>query len=206
MRDLYPGCTDPGWQSIGPENYAGCILGLAIDPNDNHRLYAASANGGLWRLVWSFGFLQYNWTPLTDQADLLIVTAVAVAPSDSSVYIADGSGRVLRSTDFGANWTRSTQTFGGVLKLVADPSNADRVLIASRNGFWAKVSGQPPLQLHSGDITDAAIDPGNPSIVYLGVRNVGLRKSYGCYAAFGTHNVEYRTMPHGLVALLSLLC
>lgn len=178
VLDGYPKCSDPGWQSVGPENMGGCMFDLAIDPNNNHRVYAASANGGLWRLDWSYGYLQYAWTPLMDQADSLTVYAVAVAPSDSRViYIADGSQKVLGSSDFGATWVPSNQTFGSVRKLIVDPNNANRILIASSNGFW-EIIGQQTNQLHGGDVTDAAMDPGDPSILYIGVRNVGLRKFY----------------------------
>ncbi len=33
------------WESVGPANIAGCIVQVAIDPNDNNTIYAAAANG-----------------------------------------------------------------------------------------------------------------------------------------------------------------
>src|SRR3954468_19310477 len=37
------------WQSLGPTNIGGRVVGLAMDPTTTDALYAASASGGLWR-------------------------------------------------------------------------------------------------------------------------------------------------------------
>jgi photosystem II stability/assembly factor-like uncharacterized protein len=189
--------VDSGWESIGPINFSGCIYQIAIDPNNNNCIYAAAADGGLWRLIDVHSYPYTTWVPLTDNdPDVrnLRIDAVAIAPSNSNViYIADRFGYLYRSENRGTSWMRtsSTQlgredghTFRAIQKIIVDPTNQYVVYVASNFGFWKSDTGGTTWQsntgqntLRDGDVTDAAIDPESSSIIYIGVRGVGLEKS-----------------------------
>ena len=81
-------------------------MDVAVDPVDPRVVYAASADGGAWRLDANSTYTSYAWTPLLDDADNLSILAVAVSPaSHTVVFIADTGNRVLRSTNGGKAWT-----------------------------------------------------------------------------------------------------
>jgi photosystem II stability/assembly factor-like uncharacterized protein len=164
------------WESLGPTNLAGCMLDVSIDPADPHRLYAASANGGIWRLTFNPSYSQYTWDPLTDEHPSLQATNVAVAPSNFRMLYWVDSGNVLWvSGNAGAGWRNVIVSLNGVYRMVVHPSNPDRVLVATTNGLWAvDAATNHATQLRMGDTTDVALDPGDPAIIYVGVRNGGI--------------------------------
>jgi hypothetical protein len=182
---------DPPWRSVGPVGLSGQILQIIIDPVNNNRIYAASSNGGLWRLNDVSKYPIVSWVPLTDQNESLITTSVAIAPSDNNViYIANGLGHLLRSPKAGSNWIRmGTIELGYVRKIIVHPSYDKLIYVASSTGLWKSLTGgdtwdsgivgRTDLPLVIADVTDAVMDPDNPSIVYIGVRGSGLWKSYG---------------------------
>ena len=182
-------CFDTGWRNVGPANISGCIFQVIVDPVDDNTIYAAAADGGLWRLTDVISYPTSSWIPLTDQNDSLITRSVAIAASDNNViYIADGLGYLLRSSDRGLTWKRTNKTnIGLVYKIIVNPLNEDIVFIASNTGLWRSTNGgstwdsgivgRTKLPLTYGDITDAVMDPDNPSILYIGVRGSGLWKS-----------------------------
>jgi hypothetical protein len=176
------------WRSLGPANISGCIVQVAIDPNNSDRLYALAQGGGLWRLNSVANYPAETWSPLSDQHASLLGLAVAIAPSDSTiVYLAEGDS-LLRSADGGSTWSPAAApalwlygTSGwdqSVRRIVIDPTNADRVLIASNTGLWLTTdSGASWTQLLGDDVTDVALDPADPAIVYAAQRDVGVVKS-----------------------------
>jgi photosystem II stability/assembly factor-like uncharacterized protein len=171
------------WESVGPINISGCMVQVARDPVDKNMIYAAGANGGLWRLDNVIAHPTSVWRPLTDHNDSLAINAFAIAPSENNViYIADGLGSLLRSRDRGSTWNRtSTTNLGSAYKIIVNPLNENFVFVASDKGFWRSTNGGSTwdsgivgptmLPLISGDITDAVMDPANPSILYIGQRD-----------------------------------
>ena len=99
------------WVSVGPSNFSGCILQVALRTDGEEGLYLCAAGGGAWRLE---GFVTgsippYRWIPFRDQSRLLLSAAIATAPSDGDVvYLADNSGMIYRSADAGQNWVPGT--------------------------------------------------------------------------------------------------
>jgi hypothetical protein len=39
------------WEPLGPQNFAGRILAITVDPNNPNTLYAGAASGGLWKSI-----------------------------------------------------------------------------------------------------------------------------------------------------------
>ena len=174
------------WTSLGPQHLSCCIIDMAIDPSNNDRIYAAASNGGIWRLDSVAGYPGRTWSPLTDQQPSLLINCMAVSPADSRVvYYIDALGQLYRSADRGNTWaTAGTAYLVNAQRLLAHPTDPDTIYVANNQGFWCShtagttwVSNTGQTTLKDGDITDAVIDPGNASILYVAERNVGLHKS-----------------------------
>ena len=194
--DLAPLPDADAWRSIGtpgeapdePASVIGPVLSMALDPGDPGRLYVGSAGTGLWRLDGLDG--TPGWTRLTDRDGPLDVLAVAVASADARMlYATDGVGRVLRSQDGGATWqSAGVQAFRGVNRLLIHPGEARRIYLATESpdgdtdrgqgGLWVSAdAGESWTQLVAGEVTDAAIDPSDPSVLYAALRGQGLLRS-----------------------------
>jgi hypothetical protein len=175
-------CSDPGWRDVGPADLAGCVIEVIVDPTNSERLYAAAADGGVWRLDSATSYPAVTWTPLTDQQPNLSIGAVAVARSDSRVlYYADALEYVYRSVDRGSSWTRTSPTKIGrpVYRLVVHPSDPDTVYAATSTGVWFTGDGGTSWStLNAGKITDVVMDPSDSSILYVGKPTVGVLKTY----------------------------
>jgi hypothetical protein len=175
------------WRSLGPDHLSGCMIQVAIDPNNSDRLYAVAQGGGLWKLDSVSNYPATSWVALSDRHSSLIGFAVAVAPSNSSIiYLAEG-GDLLRSTDGGQSWATASNTAlwigadpwsHAVRKMVIDPQNPNRVLVASNSGLWQTTdSGAHWAVLLNSDVTDVALDPANSQMIYAAQQNVGVLKT-----------------------------
>ena len=152
MRDaarresLREGGTRGTWTSRGPLNIGGRITGLAVDPRDDDRVYAAAAEGGILRS----DDAGQHWTPLFDQGPSLAMGAVALDPSDPDVVYA-GSGEVnpgggsvayggaglFRSPDRGENWeSLGLENSGSIGRVLVDPTDPDRIFVAAMGHLW----------------------------------------------------------------------
>lgn len=151
-----PGQTGPNgcaWFSAGPTNINGRITSVAIDPNDNRRIYATSV-GGIWRSRDG----GRRWQRVSDEFLATIFASIAVNPSNGNEVFAGAGEPNYRDIDnSGIGIWRSLQ--GG------EP------------GSWAKVS---PPALNGKVIYRLRIDPAAPNNiyaatsagVYLGTRGV----------------------------------
>ena len=153
-----------GWKSLGPTTDAGRVRDYSFTA-DGSKLYAATANGGIWLLTRQGGpGADYgNPVNLTDDLPLLTFGAVAVAPSNPNVvYAATGeqspmSGSkvlglgTLRSTDGGSTWSfNTTSVTGGTFDVIPSqysydldvhPTNPDDVLLGTFNGIFRSKDG-----------------------------------------------------------------
>ena len=111
---------------------------------------------------------------------------MAVSPADSHVvYYIDGLGQLYRSSDRGDAWSPAGSAYlGGARRLLAHPTDANTIYVATYQGLWCSktggatwVSNPGQSTLKDGDMTDVAMDPGNASILYVTQRSAGLYKS-----------------------------
>ena len=178
---------EDAWRSLGPDHLSGCMIQVAVDPGNSDRIYAVAQGGGLWTLDSVSNYPSLTWEPLSDQHASLAGFAVAIAPSDNSViYLAEGSS-FLRSPDGGSTWAPAAATplwYGddpwthAARRIAVDPRDADRVLLATNSGLWQTTdAGAIWTQLLTGDVTDVALDPADPAIVYAAQRDTGVLKS-----------------------------
>jgi hypothetical protein len=185
---------------VGPSREAGGreqappatrgVLALALDPSEPDRLYVAPATGGLWCLDGVMDDPTSGWTALTEPNGPLILRAVAVAPANGqNLYVADGLGLIRRSVDRGATWsTPSEGRFRQVRRILVHPTEPDRLYVAAGSvdgddgdgemGLWESGDGGTRwAPLLAGDVTDAAMDPADASILYAAIRHEGLYRS-----------------------------
>lgn len=194
LLEVEPACPPPRWESLGPDTISGAIRQLVIDPNDGRRLYAVSANGGLWCLDDVERYPTTSvWRPLTDRLGHLRFRDLAVARGDRNVLYATNvlkrleirpsatptteplaaattvevHSQVWRSRDAGSTWLPIHRPGLGVVhRLAVDPRDPNRMLAATSTGLWEWMAAGAWRRRSELPHTDLAFDPGDPDVVY----------------------------------------
>jgi hypothetical protein len=102
---------------------AGRIAGLAVAPAAT-RVYAASANGGVWRSndggeTWRSTMDAWDLDPTTHASDSLACGAIAIDPDDPDrIYVGSGEGATVYVLSDGSIW--GTMAFYGVGPIRSD--------------------------------------------------------------------------------------
>jgi photosystem II stability/assembly factor-like uncharacterized protein len=205
-----PGCN---WYPIGPSvvrdgqvfasggftvaPISGRVTDIAIDPHDPQTIYAATAQGGLWKST--NGGL--DWDPKTDFEVSLACGSVTVDPS-----VVDGAGRsarilvgtgepnrgdsyfgagMLLSTNGGDTWVaRGTSQFtrAAFSSIAVDPARSHHLLAATDEGVYeSSDEGRKWTLLDAGPSYDLVVDWANAggAVVYVGRLGVGIRRRVG---------------------------
>ena len=214
-----PGCN---WYCIGPSvvrrgqvfgstagtytttPISGRITQIAIDPNAPNVVYAAAAQGGIWKSTDG----GQNWRPKSDYAPSLAIGSVTVDPS-----VTDAAGRSLRilagtgepngsdayygagmlfSDDGGETWVaRGTATFvrDEFSTIVVDPGDNQHLFAATSIGVYESPDeGMNWTQIEPGRCFDLQVDwaaPGGPEL-YVGRWGQGVRYSADGGATWNT--------------------
>lgn len=182
-----PAAAGTPWFSIGPRNINGRVKALAVHPADPNILYAGAASGGVWKSTDG----AESWRPLWDTTLTMAAVAIAIAPSSpDTVYVGTGEwtpgwgpgypgAGLYVSTDAGATWTlRAGLVARRLAQVLVSPANAAIVYVAGDSGFERSLDGGLTwTTLRAGQISDAAIDPNNASVLYIAVRNDRIYKS-----------------------------
>ena len=149
---LGPMPKSAGWRPLGPQplssfgtEVSGRVADLVVHPDDDRILYAAAAQGGVWKST-DAGF---SWTPLTDGEISLAMGALAIDPTRPNVIYA-GTGEahlsadsyfgagLLKSVDGGSSWSLLAQdVFLGASfsDLLVDPDHPQRLFAAVARGI-----------------------------------------------------------------------
>lgn len=151
----------PGpWVSLGPTNFAGRTISIAINPLNPNMIYIGAAAGGLWRT--RTGGIGGDWQHISTGFPVLGVNAIAIDPVDTStIYI--GTGEVyryagstggiviratrgsygmgiLKTTDAGITWSKSLDWSydqrRGVQTIRINPLNRRTVFAATSEGVY----------------------------------------------------------------------
>jgi photosystem II stability/assembly factor-like uncharacterized protein len=178
--DSSPSAAGTPWFSIGPRNVNGRVKALAVHPGDPNTVYAGAASGGIWKSVDACE----SWRPLWDTTLTMAAAAIAIAPSDPKVvYVGTGEwapgyganypgAGMYVSLDAGVTWTlRAGVVARRIAQVLVSPTNAKVVYVAGDSGFERSLDGGLTWStLHTGEISDAVIDPNNANILYIAVR------------------------------------
>lgn len=176
------------FRSIGPSVVGGRVIAFAVDPNDRAKYFIAVASGGVWKTV-NAGT---TWTPVFDNYGSYSIGAVALDPKDASVvWVGTGERNSQRSVGYGDGVYKSEDGGRSFRKVGLDKSeHIGRIAVDPRDGKTVYVAAQGPLWSAGGDrglykttdggktwkaalsisentgVTDVALDPSNPDIVY----------------------------------------
>ena len=195
------------WLSLGPENIAGRMRSLALDPADPAVLYAGSAGGGVWKSTNS----GRDWRVLDDLLPNLRIGAIAVDPFDTRRILAGcGEGYVAwqggaafgrgvyRSSDAGESWallpSTDRENFDYIYDVDFDSHAADAALLCSGDGVyrssdggesWTRVLTRPVLPFSAM----AVYSPAEPGLAFAAIEGAGIFRS--------TDGGRSWTGPHG---------
>ncbi|MBV8340807.1 MAG: hypothetical protein JO173_00335 [Gammaproteobacteria bacterium] len=182
--DLFP---DVSWRLVGPYRGGWSTMAVGV-PAQPLTYYAATAGGGVWKTEDA----GRTWAPITDNAPIAAVGALAVAPSDASVlYVGTGHPEpryditaghgVFRSRDGGRTWIQAgladSRHIGALL---VDPRDPNRVLAAALGHVFGPSEARGVFRTADGGTSwtrtlgvddrtgavDLAADPKNPDVVY----------------------------------------
>ncbi|UCD75323.1 MAG: hypothetical protein JSV91_00090 [Phycisphaerales bacterium] len=197
MHGLRPGPRSPlSWEPLGPrpityeywsgyDDASGRVVGIAPHPTDPETCYIASASGGVWKTI-DGGLL---WTPITDELSNLNHGAIAIDPNNpDTVYVGTGEyttgsngDGLFRSTDGGVNWEHLAPVaqvgarFSGI---TVDPVNPDVIHLTTNFGYVRSTDGGGSWSVRlAGSASALALNPLNPSIIYVGRHNDGVYRS-----------------------------
>jgi photosystem II stability/assembly factor-like uncharacterized protein len=176
------------WRSVGPANFGGRIVDLAVDPRNPWVWYAATGSGGLWKT-------ENNGTtfkPVFEKEKSYSIGDVAIAPSNGDVlYVGTGEANNQRSSYWGDGVYKSEdagKTFKHVGlagsehigRIAVHPTNPDVVFVAAlgalyttnpERGLYRTLDGGKTWQcVHRvsdrAGFVDVVIDPKEPKNVY----------------------------------------
>ncbi len=184
------------WEPLGPrpitgeywsgtDDATGRVVGLAPHPTDPDTCYLAAASGGIWKTV--DGGL--TWEPLTDELASLNHGTVAIDPNNhDTVYIGTGEyttgsngAGIFRSEDGGLTWEQlaDADTIGSQFSGIAiDPTDSNIIHATTRDGYFRSDDyGVTWTRYKSGAASSLALNPLDPTVVYIGRHDDGIYRS-----------------------------
>jgi photosystem II stability/assembly factor-like uncharacterized protein len=175
------------WRSVGPTATGGRIVDIAVHPQNEHHILAASAAGGLWETknngtTWSLIFSNEGSISLGDvafdpQQPETIWVGTGEANNQRSSLQGDG---VYKSTDGGKTWQhKGLKDSFHIGRIVVDPTNSDVVYVAAAGHLYTENEERGLFKTTDGGNTwnkvlyinprvgviDVIVHPTNPQIV-----------------------------------------
>ncbi len=192
------------WTVVGPmntDNGIGRVDRLAFHPTDANTVYAGTTAGGLWRTTDA----GTNWSNLSPDIPSGGISGIAIDPvNTNTIYILTGDGDsnfggfvqdfgymrlsigVLKSTNGGANWTK-TGDFPGAdyssltgYRLIMHPTNNNILYACTSQGIWATSNGGETwgLNIGGGRFFNMEFKPGSDNVCYTTNSEPDFSRSY----------------------------
>ena len=160
-------------QAVGRPVIGGRTSGIAI-ANDGSCMYAATANGGVfksvdWGVSWHSAMDSFDNNPTSFASASLVCGAIAVSPTDANrVYVGTGEGDTnqlfagrltnalpayrgigpIRSDNGGGNWilenSSPSLSGGAFFQIAVDPADQNNAVGATNNGLYQRVQSGTP--------------------------------------------------------------
>lgn len=183
----------------------GCFTNLTFDPNNNGRVYLASDVAGIWRSE----DIGEHWYFATKGLGNLIVSQIAVSPSDPNVLYAATKGGLFVSTNAAATWQAADRANGAIVferpanyrPIAIDPANPSKLCVGTAKGLvfcsndrgahWNNIDIQKSFLIQAKPITTVSFD-GQGKLYIAGAH--GLIRCNVDGTAFETLNVPF-TVP-----------
>ncbi len=182
------------WRSIGPALPGGRVTAVAGSARDQNLYYVGSAGGG----VWKSDDGGYSWEDVFSKEPVAAIGAVAIDPTnDDVVYVGTGEANprndvsygngIYKTTDGGKTWLHlGLDGTRHISRILIDPQNPNVVLVgalgsvtrdSTDRGVYRSTDGGKTWTrtLYVGPqsgISDMAMDPKHPNVVYAGVWQV----------------------------------
>lgn len=154
------------------------VFSIAIDSSNPRTLYAASFLG-VFRS--NNGGKEWKWSSLGIFSQPVV--SVTVDPSNPSIVYA-GTAALYKSTDAGANWTRTGLSAGASITSIAiDASQPDVVYVGGGGAYTSTDAGGhwTRFLIQNGGVGFSvfaiAVAPSSPNIVYVGTSAGGVFRS-----------------------------
>jgi photosystem II stability/assembly factor-like uncharacterized protein len=174
------------WSLLGPDG--GTVTALAVDPVDSRIVYAATQEG---EGVFKSRDGGETWSPSGTGLPKIpgnSVFCLAIDPRRPTIlYLGTLNFGIYKSIDGGASWSPSQRGLSanlrGVHALAIDPSTPNTVFAGTGAGIFKTTDGGANWKLENGGLPDAplisdlAIDPKRPAVVYAAADTPGLYKS-----------------------------
>ncbi|HET9030312.1 MAG TPA: hypothetical protein VFN49_09045 [Candidatus Aquilonibacter sp.] len=179
------------WREIGPATAGGRVAAVAGSATDPKLYYIGSAGGGVWKS--SNG--GQTWDAVFAKEPVAAIGAVTIDPTDNNtVWVGTGEENprndvsygdgVYKSTDGGKTWTNvGLAPTKQISRILVDPRDHNHVIVgalgdlfnnsADRGVYVTEDGGKTwSKTLYTGPqtgVSDMALDPQNPSVVYAGM-------------------------------------
>jgi photosystem II stability/assembly factor-like uncharacterized protein len=176
------------FRNVGPALTSGRIADIAVHPDNPDMWYVAVAAGGVW-VTKNHGT---TFKPIFDKEASYSIGCVTLAPSNpNTVWVGSGENNNQRSVSYGDGVYKSVdggksfknmglKTSEHIGKIIVHPTNEDIVFVAAygpvwsaggERGFYKTTDGgatwKRTLDISENTgISDLAIDPSNPNILY----------------------------------------
>lgn len=205
------------FRNIGPAVTSGRIADFAVNPNNIHEYYVATASGGVWKTV-NAGT---TYEPIFDGQGSYSTGCITLDPNNSNVVwvgsgennnqrsVAYGDG-VYKSEDGGASWKNmGLKTSEHIGKIIVHPTNSDVVYVAAIGPLWKEGGERGVYKTIDGGKTweqvlkldaftganDIIMDPRNPDVLYAAAFQ-RMRSDYA-YVSGGPGSGIYKTTNGG---------
>lgn len=205
------------WREIGPAAGGGRVAAVAGSATNPKLYYIGSAGGGVWKSENS----GQTWDPVFDKQSVAAIGAVTIDPTDDkTVWVGTGETNprndvsygdgVYKTTDGGDTWTNlGLHGTKYISKIVVDPRDRNHVVVgalgdvfadSSERGIYVTNDGGKTWKqtLYEGPesgISDIAMDPQNPSILYAGLWE--FRRQPWTFQSGGDHDGLYKSTDGG---------
>ena len=202
---------------VGPALTSGRISDIAVDPENEHKWFVATASGGLWKTV-NHGT---TFSPIFDSQKSFSIGCVTIAPSNNNVvWVGTGENNNQRSVAYGDGVYKSVD--GGksfknmglkdsehIGKIIVHPEDENTIWVAAYGPVWSKGGergvykstdgGETWTQTleiseHTG-VSEIAIDPSNPDILYAAAHQ--RRRREWTYIGGGPESGMYKSNDGG---------
>ncbi len=223
MKSMETLKTSQRWEAVGPENFGGRTISLAVNPENNRTIYAGSASGGLWR-SYTAGEGAKAWERVETGFPVLGVGAIAISEADTNVMFI-GTGEVyayqnstggivdrltrgsygigiLKTTDGGVTWSKSLDWSmnqeRGVQVIRFNPQNSNTVFAGTTEGLFVSYDcGETWTRKHDVVmVTDLAINRNDTNKILTACGNFG-SDGFGIYRSLDGANT-WEKLSNGL--------
>lgn len=165
------------WEDMGPTSWnatsgwnpgVGRITSIAIEEGNTDHIIVGGETGGVWKTTDGGN----SWTVLTDNLSNIYVYALAMDPTNPSVYFwGSTSGTIFKSIDAGATWNILADTGNGnVNKILIDPTNTSKMYCSVEGGgIYKSTDSGATWSLINPSATngyDVEFKPGDTNVIY----------------------------------------